>query len=825
MKALVAAMLLLLAAAPPATAQERVSAGSFTATLDPATARVTFGDLVGHRDLPIGFRDATGWHGATRATDVGREGDALTATLATSDPLRTIALRIAPAAEGVIALEATGPPGAEAMRIGFEAPDGERHLGFGERSNGVDLRGTEVESYVGEGAYQQGERQIISAFVPPWSIHFRDDATYFPMPWLLSTRGFGVLLDNTETSRFHLADQRDDAWSAEVDAAQLRLSVFAGPRPADVVRRLTERIGRQPQPAAPWLFGPWFQTGQPNEVPQERNYLKLLQDADAPVSAAETHMRYLPCGQHADRRDAERERSAYFHSRGLAILTYFQEKICASYTAAFDAARERDALIRNAAGQPYVYPAYIGESNPPTRPMGLIDFTAPRAQELYDLLLGEAVEDGHDGWMEDFGESMPPDGRAADGTTGAQHHNAYPVGYHRAGQSFADRAPRPLARFVRSGWTGVHPYAPIVWGGDPTTGWGFDGLESAVMNALGMGLSGISTWGSDIGGYFALGTNKLTPELLIRWIQFGAVSAVMRTKAGGVAVPQKERPQIWEPEILLHWRRWARLHTRLYPYLAAATERYGRTGMPLMAHLALAFPGDPRAEAREDEFLFGPDLLAAPVLKPGAEERELYLPRGRWVDLWRTASPDLELRGARLLTGGDDVTLPAPLDELPLLVRAGAVVPLLAPDVDTLTDYGAGAPGVVRLADRRDRLHLLAFPRGRSESAIGVGERALSVEGSVRRRRGSAKPRGVRPRRWRLVIDGARRRTYRLEASLATLRRPFRPCAVTLNGRRVKRGAAARRRGRGWTHWGGSRVLRATFRARRATLVVRGCRP
>jgi alpha-glucosidase (family GH31 glycosyl hydrolase) len=821
MRAVAGALLWLTVAAAPAAAQERVEAGSLSATFDPATARVAFGVLNGHAALPIAFRDQGGWHGATRAEEVRREGEGLHATLATDDPLgRTIALRIFPDAEGVIALEAEAA-GASGMRIGFEAPVGERHLGFGERSNGVDLRGTEVESYVGEGPYQQGERQVITAFVPAWSIRHRDDATYFPMPWLLSTRGFGVLLDNTETSRFQLANQRPDAWHVEVDAAGLGLRVFAGPRPADVVRRLTERIGRQPQPAAPWFYGPWFQTGQPNQVPQERDYLKTLQDADAPVSAAETHMRYLPCGAHATRRDAERDRTAFFHSRGLATLTYVQDKICASYSAGFEAARERDALVERATGEPYVYPAYLGEETPPSRPMALIDFTAPRAQELYDLLLQDAVDDGHDGWMEDFGESMPPDGRTHDGTTGARHHNAYPIGYHRAGQSFADRAPRPLARFVRSGWTGVHSYVPIVWGGDPTTSWGFDGLQSAVVNALGMGLSGISTWGSDIGGFFALGTNRLTPELLIRWIQFGAVSTVMRTKAGGVAVPAKERPQIWEPEILPHWKRWARLHTQLHPYLAAATDRYGRIGMPVMAHLALAFPGDAEAEAREDEFMFGPDLLAAPVLEPGAEERELYLPRGRWVDLWRSAAYDergggLTLHRARMLTGGGDVTVPAPLDELPLLVRAGAVLPLLSPDVDTLADYGAGAPGVVRLADRLDRMHLLALPRGRSESAIGPGERVLSAERSVRVRR-------RRIRAWRLTVDGARRRTYRLQASLGTLRRPFRPCSVHLGARRLRRGAGARDRGRGWTHWGGSRVLRATFRARRATLTVRGC--
>ena len=807
MRALAAAVAALLVLVPPAFAQETVDAGPLRAALDPSNARLSFGELAGHPALPLAALTRSGWHGATRAESVARDGPALVATLATDDPLgTTIALRIAPDADGVIAVEASAP-GATGMRLGFEAPRGEKHLGFGERSNAVDQRGNEVESYVGEGTYQPEERQIIGAFVPAWSIRWRNDATYFPMPWLLSSRGFGVLLDNTETSRFHLADLRDDAWHAEVDAPSLRLRVFAGPRPADVLRRLTERIGRQPRPAAPWFYGPWFQTGQPNQVPEERDYLKRLQDADAPVSAAETHMRYLPCGAHESRRDAERERTAYFHSRGLATLTYVQEKLCASYGEGFGAALERDALVERATGEPYVYAAYLGEETPPSRPMGLIDFTAPRAQELYDLLLREPVEDGHDGWMEDFGESMPPDGRVADGSTGATHHNAYPLGYHRAGQSFADRAPRPLARFVRSGWTGVHPYVPIVWGGDPTTGWGFDGLESAVYNALTMGLSGISTWGSDIGGFFALGTNRLTEELLVRWIQFGAVSTVMRTKAGGVAVPAKERPQIWEDEILPHWRRWARLHTQLSPYLVAATERYLRTGMPVMAHLALAYPDEPGAVARADEFLFGPDLLAAPVVRPGATERRLYLPRGRWVDLWRSAAYDergggLELGRARLLRGTDVVTVPAPLEELPLFVRAGAVLPLLAPDVDTLTDYGAGAPGVVRAADRAGELRLLAFPRGRTTASFNRDERLRSVEGR---------------RRWRLVVEGTAERTYRLQASLATLRRPFRPCAVSAAGRRL-------RRGREWSYSRFSRVLHASFTARRATLSVRGCR-
>ena len=135
-----------------------------------------------------------------------------------------------------------------------------------------------------------------------------------------------------------------------------------------------------------------------------------------------------------------------------------------------------------------------------------------------------------------------------------------------------------------------------------------------MTNGLTMGLSGVSTWGSDIGGFFALFENRLTPELLVRWIQVGAVSGVMRTQANGIGIPESERPQIWDPEILAHWRRWAKLRTQLYPYIAAADAEYGRSGLPIMRHLALAHPGDPQALSVEDAFMFGPDLLAAPVL-------------------------------------------------------------------------------------------------------------------------------------------------------------------------------------------------------------------
>jgi alpha-glucosidase (family GH31 glycosyl hydrolase) len=761
----------------------------------------------------IGFRVAGSWWHATRLMSSRRVGRAILARLATSDPAgRELSLRIAPAGRGIVRLSAAVRQGplseVEAVGIGFRAESGERYLGFGERSNAVDQRGNTVESYVGEGPYQPGEAFFVTPVVPPWSIHDRADATYFPMPWLLSTRGYGVLLDNTQTSYFRLGDDDPRAWSVEAQATRLSLRVFAGPRPADVLRRLTARVGRQPKPLAPWFLGPWFQTGQPSKVPpeDEMRWVGLLRGNDAPVSVAETHMRYLPCGSHQGNEDYERRRARFFHSRGFAILTYFQEKVCTDYQRAYRSGIRDDAFLKRPSGEVYIFDAFVGDRTPPRAQIAQIDYSAPGAQRFYDSLLREAVAIGHDGWMEDFGESVPPDSVAANGMDGETFHNYYPVLYHRAGWRFAQRQTKPIARFVRSGWTGAHRYAQIVWGGDPTTSWGFDGLTSAVRNGLTMGLSGVGLWGSDIGGYFTLpGAPQLTPELLIRWIQLGAVSGAMRTKATGQAIPDYRRPQIWDPAIRPHWRRYAKLRTQLYPYIAAAVARYRRSGLPLMRHLALVFPRDRRAAGLEDEFMFGPDLLAAPVLAPGQRRRRLYLPRGRWIDFWRTVHygerrGGFSLSAASLLRGRRQVTVPAPLEQLPLFARAGAMFALLPPEVDTLAPFG-DRDGLVHLRDRSHRMRLLLFPRGQSVRSFNYGERLRSNE---------------QGRGWRLEIDGKRRRLYALQASLRTLRNPFRPCELTLQGRALPR--------RAWSYRARSRVLRARFVVRRGTLFARGCR-
>jgi alpha-glucosidase (family GH31 glycosyl hydrolase) len=699
-----------------------------------------------------------------------------------------VRVRVAPAGPGVTAVHLRG-----GAAISFRIAHDELFSGFGERSNAVDQRGRSVLNYVADGPFLERDRTIAGAVVPDWAELDRPDATYYPVPWLLSSRGYGVLVDNDRTSRFRLGRKR---WSVETDGGRLDLRVFVGPRPADALRRFTAATGRQPAPPAPWAYGPWIQTGQPNVVAleEEARIVRTLREADAPVSAAETQMHFLPCGAHRSREGYELARTRQFHAAGLAHMAYFSSHLCVSYEPVFSEAAAAGALQRGPDGRPVTFPAFVGGEGAAgftIEPLGQFDFTAPAARRIYARLLREAVAQGKDGWMEDFGEW----------TKSVRIHNRYPRDYHCAVRDIVRRFDRPLMRFQRSGWTGAARCSVDVWGGDPTTVWGFDGLRSAVTQALTIGMSGVARWGSDIGGYNSFGAReRLTPELIRRWIELGAVSGVMRTKRSGIAIPSYERPQVFDPETLPVWRRYTKLHTQLLPYIQAADATYRATGLPLMRHGLLTHPADPRAARADDQFMFGPDLLAAPVLEPGAIRRRLYAPAGRWIDLWRSATyqrryGSLRLGRASLLGGRREHTLPAPLVQLPLLVRAGAVIPLLPAEVDTLAPYRG--PGVVRLADRRGRIDLLAFPRGDSTAAMGVRpERIGSLE------RGGT---------WRLTVRGKRARLYSLQASLATLRRPFAPSSLTIAGRPL----------RDWSYDRRTRVLRARFRLRSGTLLVR----
>jgi alpha-D-xyloside xylohydrolase len=198
-------------------------------------------------------------------------------------------------------------------------------------------------------------------------------------------------------------------------------------------------------------------------------------------------------------------------------------------------------------------------------------------------------------------------------------------------------------------------------------------------------MSGMALWTADLGGYLSTSSTP-DPRLFMRWTEFSAFSPAMETI--GTA---NLNPWDYGDEPLRNYRKYAILHMSLFPYRYAAAQEAAKTGMPLTRALVLTYQDDNQARLAKDEFLFGPDFLVAPVIDENTS-RALYLPNGLWVNYWT----------GEQLSGGKVILVAAPLDVLPLYVRAGAVIPKIPDDTMTLVpQQESGAAGVKAMDDRR----------------------------------------------------------------------------------------------------------------------------
>ena len=673
--------------------------------------------------------NASAWFHATTATQVAPNRF----EVATTDPLgRTFTVDVLDHAPGVVAVEAALSDTSVVGLTGaaFDLGADEHTVGFGERSDAVDQVGRVVTNWNEEGPFSAG---VFAPVTDPvlgdrWQGPEPFPGSNFTMPWFVSSRGYGFLLDSTWMNEFDMGATIPGRWQVATREPALRYRVYAGPTTADVLGRFTSDTGRQPEPAE-WFFGPWLQPGPGPEFWREN---------DVPLTVAQTYTHYLPCAAQSGGRDGQRERVDSWHAQGIRITTYVNSFVCSGHPDG--AYAEGDAngwFIQSPRGGSYRVP-YVAYVQPDGPYHGLVDFTHPEAVTFWQRLITEAIEDGYDGWMEDFGEYVPVDAIMHDGSDGLAHHNDYCRLYHRASHELT----MPLkgtdfAQFIRCGYTGTAPYARIVWGADPSEDFSrADGLAAAVSQGISMGLSGIGYWGSDVGGFHAVvHAGRTSAELQSRWLQFGAFSGVLRTQANGYPRPSigpidthlTERAQVWEEPVLPIWRKFAKLRTQLFPYTWDAAMAYQQTGLPIMRHLSMAFPDDPNVwePAAEYQYLFGDDLLIAPVIEDGARTRDVYLPDGDWVNFWEVVTYD-EVTGSfdkvvgedRVVAGGEVVTVDAPLDEIPIFVRAGTCLELLPADTFTLADF----PGIDdSLDDALGRERTLGFATD-CPSAAGEGD-------------------------------------------------------------------------------------------------------
>ncbi|MFJ1563482.1 glycoside hydrolase family 31 protein [Streptomyces erythrochromogenes] len=323
------------------------------------------------------------------------------------------------------------------------------------------------------------------------------------------------------------------------------------------------------------------------------------------------------------------------------------------------------AFVRDAGGREVRGEVWPGECAYP-------DFTDPAVREWWGGLYEERLAQGFSGFWHDMNEpvsfaafgdtTLPRSARHAMDGAGGDHregHNVYALGMARAGWEGLVRL-RPQERpflFSRSGWAGMQRYGGT-WSGDVETSW--EGLRASLALVLGLGLCGVPYSGPDVGGF----GGSPSPELYVRWLQLGAYLPLFRTHSAIWA----GRREPWEfgPEVEEQARAVMAERERLRPYFVTLAHMARRTGAPYVRPVWWGAPEDRRLRDCEDTFLLGDALLVAPVLECGADRRAVRLPRGRWYDTATGAAYE----------GPGQILLDAPRGRIPVLARAGALLPV-----------------------------------------------------------------------------------------------------------------------------------------------------
>jgi alpha-glucosidase/alpha-D-xyloside xylohydrolase len=282
---------------------------------------------------------------------------------------------------------------------------------------------------------------------------------------------------------------------------------------------------------------------------------------------------------------------------------------------------------------------------------------------------------GIDGWWPDAGENLSIESRLVR------------IRLYWEGPQTDHPNRRPFA-LHRTGYAGMQRFGGWLWSGDVDSTW--ETLRNHIPIAINTGLSGVPFWGTDIGGFYP--TAEYKGELHVRWFQFAAFCPLFRSHGRtwhtrlpwgwntGVLGPDEMEhtpagrtpitvEDLRNPAVEPACRKYLELRYRMLPYIYSMAAETHRTGLPMMRALWLHYPDDPRAVERGDEFLWGRDILVAPVTEPGAVSRSLYLPRGEWYDFW----DETRVEGGRMVTRAVD------LQTIPLYVRAGSVLPMGPP--------------------------------------------------------------------------------------------------------------------------------------------------
>lgn len=437
------------------------------------------------------------------------------------------------------------------------------------------------------------------------------DQMYKPIPFFMSNRGYGMFMHTSAPVTCDFGATYIGLNKMFMGDENLDLFVFFG-EPKDILDEYTDLVGKPGMPPL-WSFGTWMSRITYFSEKEGYDVAANIRKNKYPCDVIHFDTGWFDVDWQCDYKFSEnrfqnpQQMLKDLKSQGFHVclwqLPYFTPK-----NRYFPELIKKDMYVKNGNGElPYEDV--------------VLDFSNPETVKWYQDKLAGLLNIGVSAIKVDFGEAAPLNGIYASGKSGWYEHNLYPVRYDMAVSEITKKLHNENIMWARAAWAGSQRY-PLHWGGDAATT--NTGMLGTLRAGLSFGLSGFSFWSHDMGGFV-----KSTPEdLYCRWLPFGFLTS--HTRAHGA--PPTE-PWLYDSKRVQDvFRKSAEMKYRLMPYVYAQAKECTEKGLPMLRALFVEFPDDPGAWRVDDEYLFGSQILVAPLLESGITGRTVYLPEGKWID-------------------------------------------------------------------------------------------------------------------------------------------------------------------------------------------------
>jgi alpha-D-xyloside xylohydrolase len=478
----------------------------------------------------------------------------------------------------------------------FTLSPGEKIFGGGESFTSFDKRGQKLTLWTDDanGVENQGE--------------------YKPIPFFMSNRGYGIFIHTTTPITLDFGHDFSGVNSMMVGDDALDLFVFLG-TPKEILNEYTDLTGKSPMPPL-WSFGLWMSRCTYNAEQQVRDIAGKLRENKIPCDVLHLDTGWFETDWQCDyefsktRFSDPKQMLADLKADGFRVscwqLPYFVPK-----NKLFPELVAQNLVVRDRKGNlPYED--------------AVLDFSNPKAVEWYQNKLAGLLNEGVSAIKVDFGEAAPADGIYADGRTGFYEHNLYPLRYNQAVAEITKKVTGDDIIWARSAWAGSQRY-PLHWGGDAEST--DDGMAAELRGGLSFGLSGFTFWSHDVGGFTANSVAVMDQDLFARWLAFGMLSS--HSRCHGEA---PKEPWNYGTNFMNEFRTEDEMKYKLMPYVYAQAKDSSEHGLPMVRALFVEFPGDPGSWNVDDEYLYGSQMLVAPLMHENETSRQVYLPPGTWID-------------------------------------------------------------------------------------------------------------------------------------------------------------------------------------------------